>query len=160
MHIFIYTRGQNKLQNVFTYKKPDTLQKTQTICVTFLYKKSQSLYVTQFFMKILKLYFYTKSTTLCVRWRFYIQKYRHLAKSKTICVTFFYTKSLTLWSYAIFHWIFEIGGVGWGAVLYAKKQCALRYIFISIKKCTFALHFYIQKFRHFAVHFYMQTINK
>ena len=35
---------------------------------------------------------YTKSMTLCVTWRFYIQKARHFAKSKTIFDTFLYTK--------------------------------------------------------------------
>ena len=40
------------------------------------------------------LYIYTKSKQIAMR--FYTQKVRHFAKSKTICVNFLYTESLTL----------------------------------------------------------------
>ena len=96
--------------------------------------------------------------TLCVTWRFYIQKSRHLAKSKTICYTFYIKKTGSLRS-AILHWIFEICWEGGGIYLCKKSTFAwhfnikkkalwvtfasykitdtMRYILISQKQCTF-----------------------
>ena len=78
----------------------------------FIYK-SKTLYVTPFFMNILKLAFvYKKHDTLRYA-KFYIQKSRHFAKSKTICLTFFTYNNPDNLRYTIFHWIFEIcGGEG------------------------------------------------
>ena len=101
-----------KNRNVFIYKKAYTFQKARQFVLRF-YTKNKTLYVTGFFMKILKLaVIYKKHDTL---------RY----------VTFLYTKSLTirkkqdnLWyvfiqksgtlRYAIFHRIFEICGGGGG----------------------------------------------
>ena len=65
-----------KLDNfryVFIYKKP----------YTWRYRISWNFW---------SWHLYAKKITLCVTWRFYIQKARHFAKSKTICDTFLYTK--------------------------------------------------------------------
>ena len=70
--------------------------------------------------------------TLCVMWRFYIQKDIHFAKTKTICDTFLYTK-IQHFSFCGFYCFFEICGEG-GYLL--KKQCTLRDIFILKKQCT------------------------
>ena len=116
----------------------------------------------------------------------YIQKAGQFSKSKTICVTFLFTKSQTLSVYAIFRVIFETG-----INLYIQKlwHFALCHVFIYNKPETsekskticvtffymqetwhFALrdfswnfwnwrrgdHFYKQKTMHFALNFYMQ----
>ena len=71
--------------------------------------------------------------TLCVSWRFYIRKARHFANSKTICDTFIY-KNPALLRYAIFHWIFEICGVG--GHLFIKKTMYFAWHFYIEKQCT------------------------
>ena len=84
--------------------------------------------------------------------RFYLHKARHFSKSKTICVTFLYTKSLTLFA-RFFYENVEIG------ILYTKPwHFALRDVFMYKKPGTFqkarqfALLFYIQKAWHFGSH--------
>ena len=78
--------------------------KSNTICVTFLFTKIQTLYLTQFFMKVFKLAF------------IYIQKGWHVALRDV----FIYKKPDTL-RYVIFYVIFEIGGGGGGIVNYQNK---------------------------------------
>ena len=66
--------------------------KSKTICVPFLFTKTQKLYFTWFFMKFLKeafIYIFKMHDTFCYV-TFYIKKSRHFEKSKTICVTFFF----------------------------------------------------------------------
>ena len=88
---------QKKNVKRFYIKKSGHLGKSKTIIVTFLYTKSKTLYVTQFFMKMLKLVFIQKSLHFALRdvflykkldnpqkarqcaLRFYIQKYAHFA---------------------------------------------------------------------------------
>ena len=120
----------------------------------FLYTKSYTLYITGFFMKFLKLSFiYTKSMTFCVTWRFYIQKARHFAKSKTICNTFLYTK---IWHFAfrdlsLDFWNLQRGG----RFIYWKTMHFAWYFYIK-KTMHFALRFYIQRAWHYALHFNIQ----
>ena len=109
-----------------------------TICVTFLYTKSKTLYVTRFFIKNSSWHLYRKSMTVCATWRFYIQKARHFAKSKTICVTFLCTKSghFVLRDFSLNFWNWLGGGH-----------------FNIQKTMHFGLHFYMQKTMHFALRF-------
>ena len=91
------------------------------------------LYVTRFSWNIWFWHLYTKSRTLCVTWRFYIQKARHFAKKKTICVTFLYQNPHTF-RYAIFDWIFQIRW-GWTAIFICSKK-NFHNIFISKNQHT------------------------
>ena len=59
---------KKKMRNVYLYiQEARHFSKSKTICVTFLFTKNPTLYVTQFFMKFLKLAF------------IYIQKELHFA---------------------------------------------------------------------------------
>ena len=119
----------------------------------------------------------------------YIQKARHFAKIRTICVTFLFTKIHTLYLTQFFHEFLKLAFVyikkAWHFsfcdVLYRKihtlrkKQDNLRYVFLCTKSLTlcvaqffmeflklaeggaflwnFALHFYIQKTIHYPLRF-------
>ena len=84
--------------------------------------------------KILKLAFIHKNMTLCVTSRFYTQKARHFAKSKTIYDTFLYTKTLTLCVTRFFIGFLKFAEGG--GHLFIEKQCTLRDICILKKQCT------------------------
>ena len=117
-------RKQNILWNVHTYiQRARHFAKSKNICVTFLFTKIQTLYVTQYFMKYIYIYIMTR----CVTWGFYIQKAKHSEKSKTICVTFFNTKNLTL--------------------------CVTQFFMEFLKLAEGEGHFYKQKIMQFALHF-------
>ena len=69
-------------------------------------------------------------------------KSRHFAKSKTICVTFLYSKNPDTLHHAIFIEFLKFAE-GKGAFIFAKTmQCALH--FCKQKTMYFVLHFYIQ----------------
>ena len=54
-HFYIYKK-QKKMRNVYIYiQKARHFAKSKTICVTLLFTKSQTLYVTQFSMIFFKL---------------------------------------------------------------------------------------------------------
>ena len=136
---FIYTKGKN-ITKPFYIQKAWHFAKSKTIFVTFLYTKSKTLYITRFFMKIWSCPLYTKIMTLCVRWRFRIQKVGHFEKSKLIWVTFYIQKwgqfashnvSLNFWN-----WL-------------RGEDC------FCCKKMHFVLPFYTQKKMHYALHFYI-----
>ena len=90
---FIYTKSK-KLRNVFIYKKPDTFQKARQFTLRFIYKKKDTLRHKNF-MKFLNLACIYKKHDILRYVTFYIQKYRHFAKSMTICVTFLCTTSVS-----------------------------------------------------------------
>ena len=110
------------LQDVFIYKKEDTLRYP-------------------IFHEIFEVGIYTKSMTLCVTWRFCIQKDGHFAKSKTIFVTF-YIQKYGHFALPDFSWNFWNWWKG-GGYFYMKKK-------------HFALSFYMQKTMHFSLRFYSQ----
>ena len=154
------------MRNVFIQKSRH-FAKSKTICVTFLYTKSETLYVTQFFMKILKLEFtYKKHDTLRYVAVLYTKMQTLSKKLDNFCYVFIYKKSDTL-RYAIFHGIFEIGGGG-RAFLYEKnnalcvtflysKNNALCVTFLYTKGRQFALHLYIYITMHFSSLFYLNV---
>ena len=72
---------------------------------------------------------YTKSTKLCITWRFYIQKARHFAKRKTICITFLNTKF--------------------------QRFCITQFLIEFLKLVEGGGHFYMQKYLQFVLRFYM-----
>ena len=112
-------------------QKARHFSKSKKIYITFLFTKIQTLYVPWFFMKILKLAFiYKKHDTLQYVTFLYTKIHTLRKKQDNLRYVFIY-KNLHTLRYAIFHWIFEIGGRG-GAFLYAKT-------------INFALHSYILK---------------
>ena len=115
--------------------------------------------------------------------RFYIQKARHFATSKTIYVTFLYTKSFVLYVSQFFMNILNLAFIckkrdtlHYVTFLYTKIQTLrkmkdnLRYAFIykdpdtlryAIFHWIFEIgeggHFFIQKIMYFALNFYKQN---
>ena len=88
MYLYIYIYQKKKQWRNFLHTKIQTLQKCKTIGVTFLYTKSETLYISQFFMKSFKLafiykehdtsryvtFFNTKIQTLPLRFNFICKK--------------------------------------------------------------------------------------
>ena len=97
--IYIYIYKAKILRKVYMHtQKARHFAKSKKICVTFLFTKSQTLYVTRFIMKFLKLafiYIYQKRDTFNYV-KFLYTRSQTLRKSETICVKFLYTKILTL----------------------------------------------------------------
>ena len=89
-----------------------------------------SLYFTRFFTKILKLAFIYKKYDTLRYVTFLYTKSQSFRKSKTICVTFLYTKIRTL--------------------------CATRFFIEFLKLAEWGGHFYVQETIHFALHFYIK----
>ena len=107
-----YRYKKQKLGNDYIYMRDAWhFAKSKIICVTFLFTKSRTLYVTRFFMKFLKLGFiyiykkhdtlryvtflYTKSQTLLKKQDNlrHVFKY-NVTKSLTLCVTRFFINTL------------------------------------------------------------------
>ena len=166
MHIFIYTKSKRNCET-FSYKKSMTLCKKQDNFRYVLYTKKQDTLRYAIFMKSLSLAFICNTHDTLVTLSFYIlKKARHLKKSKTICVSFLYTKSQTLCVTQFFSESLKIGGGGGGGgviykkiysalnfymqktmqlcyVVIYKKPDTLRYIFICKKMCTLRHVFYV-----------------
>ena len=135
----LYTKNEKNCEK-FLYTKSHTLfKKLDNFRYVFVYKKPYT-WRYGIFMKFLKLACIYKSMTLCVKWRFYIKKARHFAKSKTICDTILYTKirNFCVTQYLIESWNLPRGG---GAFI-RWKQCTLRDIFILKNNalCVTLLH--------------------
>ena len=130
-HVYIHKKQNNC--ETFLYTKSKTIFKKLDNSRYVLYSKIHTIDVTGFLWNFWSWNLYTKITTLCVTWRFYIQKARHFAKSKTICDTFLYTKSGTfaLCNFSLNFWNLWRGG----AFIHLKK-CTLRENFILKKRCT------------------------
>ena len=86
-----YIYQKQKKCETFLYTKSHTLCKNQDNLRYIYIYKSKALYVTQSSWKLWDWHLYTKRMTLCITWSFYVQKSRHFAKSKTVCITFLYT---------------------------------------------------------------------
>ena len=161
VHVFIYTKIKTKLLNVFIYKSSDTFQKSRQFTLRFYIQRLRHFTLRNFLWNLWSWHLYTKCMTLCVTWRFNIQKSRYFAKSKTICVMFLYTKIRTLCVMRFFIEFLKLveGGkdfnmkmtIQFSLHLYMQKTCTLRYfllfknpdnfryIFICKKPCT--LHY-------------------
>ena len=106
------------------YIKPDTFQKARQFPFRFIFKKQYTLRYGIFHEIFWSWHLYSKSMTLCVTWRFYIQNGRHFAKSKTIWDTFLYTK---IWHLALRDFSLNFWNLRRGWDIYVlKKQCTLR----------------------------------
>ena len=125
------------------YTKSWTLVKRKTISVTFLFPKSNTIYVTQFFMKFLNLVFiYRKNDTLSYV-MFLYTKSQKLRKNKDNLRYVFIYKNMDTLRYAILHWIFVIGGEG-ETFLYAKKY-SLFITFLYAKNNALCVPFFYTK---------------
>ena len=80
-----------KAKNVkgFYCKKQDNFR------YAFKHKKQNTLHYAIFNENFLSWHLHTKIIKLFVTWRFYMKKARHLARIKTICVAFLYTRIRT-----------------------------------------------------------------
>ena len=80
---------------VYIYiQKPINYAKIKTICVTFLFTKIRTLYVTLFWwFFIIGIYIYTKIMARSVTWRFYIQNPDNLKKARQFALRFLILKS-------------------------------------------------------------------
>ena len=124
MQVSIHIKSKKKLRNDDIYvQKARHFAKIKTICVTFLFTKSQTLYIKQFFMMFLKLAFLyrKKSQHFALRDVLIYQK-QTLCKKKDVLNI----RNPDTLRYAIFHGVFEIVGGGGGEVFMSKTQCTLR----------------------------------
>ena len=151
---YIY-KNQKKIAKRFYIQKFRHFSKIKTIYVTFLYSKIKTLYFTQFLWNLWSWNLYTKCMTLCVTWRFNIQKSRYFAKSKTICVMFLYTK---IWTLCVMRFFIEFlklveGGrdfnmkmtIHFSLHLYMQKTCTLRYFLLFKNPDNFRYIFICKK---------------
>ena len=128
----IYVFSREKL-TTFNIQKSGHFAKIKTISVTFLYTKIQTLLITRFFMKLLKMTFIHKNHSTFRYVTFLYTKVRHFAKSKTICVPFLYTKT--------------------------RKLCVTGFFIECLKKTMhFALHFFINKYARCVTFLYLEFI--
>ena len=99
-----YLYKNQKIANAYIYiQKFRHFAKSKTICVTFLFTKSQTLYVMQFFMKILKFAFIYKKHENLRYVRFVYTKIRIPSKKQdNLCYVFYIQKSGQILRYAVF----------------------------------------------------------
>ena len=130
-HARLYTyKNPKHLRNVFIYKNPVPLQKERQFPLHFLYTNSPTLYVTQFFMKFLKLAFILKNMTHCVKWNFYIQNPNTSQKLRQLALRFYIQKAghLALRNFLLSFWNWRRGGH-----FFTQKTIFLRNVFIYTK---------------------------
>ena len=121
-------------------KKSRHFAKSKTICFFYL-QKVWHFRLRDFSWNFWNWYLYTKNMTLFVTWRFYIQKYRHFEKSKTICARFLIQKA----------WHFALHDLSWNFWNWRRVGDICIY-----KKMHFALHFHVQKTMQFVLHFILK----
>ena len=108
---FCLYKKQEILLNVFIYKI-QTLFKKQDSSRYVLFKKSLTINITRFFMKILNLIIvYKKHDNLRYVTCLYTRSQTLQKQQDNLCYVFIYKMPDTL-RYAIFHWMFGIGGGG------------------------------------------------
>ena len=57
---YLYKKQEIRNVYIYIYKNPDTLQKSKTIFVTFLFTEIKTLYITKHFMIVFNWYLYIK----------------------------------------------------------------------------------------------------
>ena len=123
----------------FLYTKIRTLFKKQdNFRYTFIYKKARHFTLRDFLWKFWSWHLDTKSMTLCVTWRFYIQKARYFGKSKTICVIIF----IGFFNFVFIEFLKLVEG---GGHFNMQKKCTLRYICIFKKQWNLRYVFIYKK---------------
>ena len=138
LHTFLYIQKAKTIAKSFYIQNAWHFSKSRTISVRFYISKARHFTLRGLSWSFWTWHLYTKSMTLCITWRFYIQKSRQFSKSKTICVTFLYTKIWTLCVTRFFIGFFKLakgGGI------------------FKIKTMHLVLYFYMQKTMYFALHF-------
>ena len=137
-HARLYIYKAKQIVKRFILKKARHFAKSTTISVTFLNTKIKTLYVTRFFMKILKLAFIYKNHDTLRYVKFLYSKIQTLRKKEDNLRYVFMYKNPDNLRYAIFYWFFLNGGGG--GILICKKMHSV-------------LNFDIQKTMHFALRF-------
>ena len=151
----VYAKSKKNAKR-FYMQNPRHFAKIKTISVMFLYTISMTLYVTQFLWNFWSWYLYTKSVTLCVKWRFIYKNPDTLKKGGQFALRF-YMQNMYTFRCATFHCIYEIGRGGKYFLYWKTMHFALH--FYMRKIVYFALRFYIQKASHFALHFFYPKNN-
>ena len=123
---------------------PACSKKQENFCYVLINKSPYTLR-SAIFMKFLKLAFIyiLKAWHFALRDVFIYIKSLKLRKKARPFALDFYVKNPHILHYAIFHWIFGVGGGGeggGGAFLHAKKQCTC-VTFLYLKKMHFVLRF-------------------
>ena len=147
-HIY---KKQKKLRHVYMYKKKARhFSKSTTICVPFLLTKSQTLYVTRFFMNFLKLAFMhiQKAWYFALHDVIYTKSLKLRKKQDNLRHVFLYTESLTLCITRFF--IEFLKFAEGGRHFYIGKTMHLELNLCMKRTVHFTLRFFIRKARHFA----------
>ena len=105
----LYIQKEKKCETVF-YKK------SKTILVLFLYTKCMIIFVMRFSWKFWIVIYIQKARHFVLCDVFIYIKPDILQKARKCALHFIYRNPHSL-RYAMFHWIFEIGGGGWTFVL-------------------------------------------
>ena len=116
------------MTNVLVYKNPDN------VCYLFIYKKQDTLSFAIFHENVEVGIYIQKASHFALGEFLYGKTSTLRKKQDNLRYVFIYKNPDTL-RYAIFHWIFEIGGGGEDHFI-CKKQCTLRCIYICKKQCT------------------------
>ena len=117
---------------MYHIKKAKHFAKSKRISVTFLYTKIRTLYIPQFFMKILKFAFIYKKHDTLHYVKFLYTKIQTLRKKQDKLPYVLYTK---IWTLCVTRFFIEFFKLEEGGGVIRKKQCTLRYILYA-KKCT------------------------
>ena len=151
---FYLYKNQENAKRLYMCTKRRILWKKQDNLRYVLFAKIQTHYVTLFLWRFgIGVYIYTKIMTICITWRFYIQKARHLEKGRQFALRFVYAKNLTLCVTRFFVRFLKLAEGG-GAFInkkknfalnfYIQKQSAFCYLFIHKKSDTLR-HIFIRK---------------
>ena len=160
---FIYIQKSITIVKFFLIQNTGHFAESKTVSVTLLYSNGETLYVTRFSWTFWIWLFCTKSMTLCVIWRCYIQKDWHFVKSKKICIMFKYKNTDTLRYHILLNFC------NWQRamdIFICKKQCfcvtlifskmdALSVMFLNTKRLTLCVTFSIYKKNALCLTFYM-----
>ena len=156
-NVYVCICKKQKKCETFLYAKSQTLCKNQdNFCYVFIYNKHDTLRYTIFLWNFWSWYLYTKSITLCVKWRFIYKNPDTLKKGRQFALRF-YMQNMDTFRCATFHCIYEIGRGGKYFLYWKTMHFALH--FYMRKIVYFALCFYIQKGSHFALHFFYPKNN-
>ena len=133
---YIYKKQKNAKR--FYIQKPTHFSISRTICDTFLYAKSMTLYVTRLFIKKLNLAFIYKKHDILRYVTFLYSKSRTLRKKQDNLRYVFIFK---IWTLSVTRFFIEFLKFADGGGIF------------MFKKIHFALHLYVQKTMHFALRF-------
>ena len=154
---FIYTKSQTKLRNVL-YKKHDTLQKARQFPFRFNIQKARHFTLRNVYENVEGGIYIQEAWHFALHVVFIYKKLDTSKKARQFALRFYIKNPDTL-HYAVFHWIFEIGGGG-GGILFCKKQYTLRFICICKMQCTLRYIFISKIYRIVLIPNYKRTYDQ